>query len=154
MQLQEESLRNQIALGWVMELLVVVLTFVVMTIESILMDNGFWSLRMDPGDSLKWLVYKFGFYALMPIYIHVVHGRKSRFFRWVAVAAAILGFLFYVLHHLSHWQVGQRPDLSSHVLDVVLHLISLWVIFNSIRWARFPRQERLEERRGDERHES
>jgi hypothetical protein len=140
MQSSEESLRNQIALGWVMMLLVVVITFVFMTIASILMDNNFATLRMDPGDSIKWLVYLIGLYALMPVYVHLVHGMRTRVFRWAAVALAALSFVFFLLHHLSHWQIGQRPDLSSHVLDVVLHLISLWVIVSSVKWARFPRQ--------------
>ena len=139
MQPQEESLRNQIALGWVMELLILAFMFVFMVIDSIVADNSFMSIRMDPGPSTHWLVYLVGVYALMPIYVHLVHGLRPRVFRWLAVALATLGFLFFLLHHLAHWQAGQRPDLSSHAFDLVLHLISLWVIFNSIRWARFPR---------------
>jgi hypothetical protein len=139
MQSSEEGLRSQIALGWAMMLLVVIIMFLFATIESILMDNNFATLRMDPGDSLKWLVYLIGFYALMPVYVNVVHGLKTRLFRWAAVVVAVLGFLFFLLHHLSHWQIGQRPDLSSHVLDLTLHVISLWVIVNSVKWARFPR---------------
>jgi hypothetical protein len=139
MPLQEESLRQQIALGWVMELLIVVTMFVCMIIDSAMRDDNFASLRVDPGNSLKWLVFLIGLYALMPVYVNLVHGLRLRLFRWLAVALAVCGFLFFLLHHLAHWQMGQRPDLSSHALDLVLHLISLWVIVNSIRWARFPR---------------
>jgi hypothetical protein len=141
MQSREESLRNQIAQGWTLMLLVVAIMFIFQTIASVLMDNNFATLRMDPGESAKWLVYLLGAYALMPVYVHLVHEAKARLFRWVAVALAAAGFLFFLLHHLSHWEIGQRPDLSSHVLDIVLHLISLWVIVNSVRWARFPRPE-------------
>jgi hypothetical protein len=140
MQSQEESLRNQIALGWVMMLLTVIIMFEFMIIGSILMDNNFATIHMDPGESIKWMVYLIALYALMPVYVHVVHGMKSRLLRWGAVAVAGLGFFFFLLHHLSHWNIGQRPDFGSHVLDLVLHLISLWVIVNSVRWARFPRQ--------------
>jgi len=139
MQSPDESLRNQIALGWTMMLLVLAFVFEFMTIESILMDNNFATLRLDPGESTKWLVYLVALYALMPVYVHLVHGMSTRLFRWGAVALASLGFLFFLLHHLSHWQFGQRPDLSSHVLDLVLHLIGLWVVVNSVRWARIPR---------------
>jgi len=138
MQLQEESLRSQIALGWAMGLLILATMLQFMTVESILMDNNFRSLRFDPGrEGLKMIVYLIAFYALMPIYVHLVHGLRSRVYRWVAVGLAVLGFLFFLLHHLAHWIYGQRPDFSSHVLDLVLHLIGIWVIVNSIRWARF-----------------
>lgn len=139
MQSQEESLRNQIALGWVMALLVLAFMFVFMIIDSVVMDNNFMSLRVDPGQSTHWLVYLVGVYALMPIYVHLVHGMRSHALRWVAVALAVLGFLFFLLHHLAHWQAGQRPDLSSHAFDLVFHVISLWVVVNSVRWARFSR---------------
>jgi hypothetical protein len=139
MQTTEESLRNQIALGWVIELLLVVLMLVVMIIDSVMMDNNFFSLHADPGGSLSWMVYLFGVYALMPVYVHLVHGWKPRAGRWLAVVLAALALLFFLLHHLSHWQAGQRLTLSSHVLDVTLHLVGLWVLVSSIRWARSPR---------------
>jgi hypothetical protein len=84
-------------------------------------------------------VYVFAAYPVLPVYIHLVHGRKTRLFRWIAVALAALGFLFFLLHHLSHWTLGQRPDLSSHVLDLAIEVISLWVLVNSVKWARLPR---------------
>jgi hypothetical protein len=139
MQLQEESLRSQIALGWGLGLLILAIMLQFMTVDSILMDNNFRSLRFDPGrEGLKMIVYLIAFYALMPIYVHLVHGLRSRVYRWVGVGLAVLGFLFFLLHHLAHWIYGQRPDFASHVLDLVLHLIGLWVIVSSIRWARFP----------------
>jgi hypothetical protein len=137
MQLQQESLRSQIALGWVMQLIVLTIMLQFMTVESILMDNNFRSLRFDPGrEGLKMIVYLIALYALMPVYVHLVHGMKPRVYKWIAVGLAVLGFLFFLLHHLAHWTYGQRPDFSSHVLDLVLHLIGLWVIVNSVRWAR------------------
>ncbi|MBW8877598.1 MAG: hypothetical protein JF614_21745 [Acidobacteria bacterium] len=138
MQLKEESLRGQIALGWIMNLVVLAVMLLFMTIESILRDDNFMSLRIDPGQSIKWMAYLIAYYALMPIYIHGVQSLKPRAFRWVAVGLAVVGFLFFLLHHLAHWHAGQRPDFSSHVLDLVFHLIGLWVIFNSVQWARIP----------------
>jgi hypothetical protein len=135
----DESLRHQIALGWVIELLLVVLMLVVMIVDSVLMDNNFFSLRMDPGGSLSgWMVFLLGGYALMPVYVHLVHPLAWRGGRWLAVALSAAGFLFFLLHHLAHWQAGQRPTLSSHALDLTLHLVSIWVLATSIRWARRP----------------
>jgi hypothetical protein len=138
--MREESLRAQISLGWITNLLVgcVMLTF--MIIESVLADNDFRDLRIDPGvEGAKGsLVYLLAFYALMPVYVNLVNGIRSRIFRWIAVACAALGFVFFLLHHLSHWYFGARPDFTSHVLDLTLHTVGLWVLVNSVKWAKLP----------------
>jgi hypothetical protein len=85
------------------------------------------------------MTYILALYALMPVYVHLVHGLRVRLFRWIAVIPAVLGFSYLLLHHLSHWRVGQRPDFTSHVFDLVLHVVALWVIMNTIKWAKFPR---------------
>lgn len=134
----EETLRSRIALGWALELLVVAFVMIHMTIDSILADNDFLMLGVDPGPKgLKGLVYLVAIMALTPILVHWIHGVSLRALRWVPVAIAFLAFLFFVLHHLTHWHYGQRSSVSSNVLDVTIHLIGLWVIVNSIRWARF-----------------
>lgn len=141
MQSQEESLRHQIALGWVLKLLVEVIMLLFMTIASALQDNEFFALKVDPGQSIRWMVYLIAVSALMPIYVHSVHGLRLRLFRWLAVAVAAVSFVFFLLHHLGHWRAGQRPDLSSHVLDLVMEAVSLWIVVQSVRWARAPRVE-------------
>jgi hypothetical protein len=113
MQPQDESLRHQIALGWIMELLLMVIMLEFMTIASIIEDNNFKNLRMDPGEAIHWMVYLVAIFALMPIYVHLVHGVRTRIFRWIAFALAILIFLYFLLHHLAHWAAGQRPDAAS-----------------------------------------
>jgi hypothetical protein len=139
MQSKEDGLRTRIALGWTLELVLFAIMLLFSTIESILMDNGFATLRLDPGESIKWLVYIVAFYALMPIYVFSIHELRTRIGRWVAVGLAVVGFVYFLLHHLSHWQIGQRPTFSSHVLDLTFHALGIWVIASSIRWARFPR---------------
>jgi hypothetical protein len=139
-ELQDESLRNQIALGWAMSMLVWTIIFAAKTVESILQDDNFRTLRVDPGrQGLKGIVFVAAVYLLMPAYVHLVHGSKSRLYRWIGVVVAVVGFLFFFLPHMMHWVHGWRPDISSHVLDVVLDLLSFWVMVNSVRWARFPR---------------
>ena len=140
MAFEEESLRGRIALGWAINLILVTIMLLFMTIDSILMDDSFRALRMDPGrQGLRLLTYVLALYALMPVYVHLVHGLKTRLFRWIGVALACVGFVYFLLHHLSHWNFGQRPDFTSHVFDLVFHVVSLWVMFNSVRWAKFPR---------------
>lgn len=143
MDTREESLRSQIALGWIADMLV--LSFPIFSfqiIRSILTeaDRGFRTLRFDPGLSgMDILVWILGFYALMPVYVSIVTELRPRLFRWVAVAFAILNFGFNILHQFAHYNAGQKPNLSAHVPDITVHLIMLWVIVNSIRWARIPR---------------
>jgi len=141
MQSEEEGLRGQIALGWVMAAVVLAITLGFMIIESSLVDNNFLALRLDPGPSVKWLVLVFALQPLMGIYVHLVHGMRPRIFRWVAFGVAAVDFLFFLLHHLSHWVQGQRPDASSHVLDITLEIVLFWVVVSSLKWARFPRHE-------------
>ena len=137
---EEESLRGRIALGWVINLLLVTIALLFGTIDSILMDDAFRSLRIDPGTrGLVTLTYILSFYALMPVYIHLVHGIRFRLFRWIAVALSIFGFIYFLLHHLSHWRIGQRIGMTSNMFDLALHIVALWVIVNTIKWARFPR---------------
>jgi hypothetical protein len=141
MQLREESLRSQIALGWAINLAIMSIMLGFMILQSILTEaeSGFRSLHFDPGRSgAKWLVFVIALYALMPAYVSLVNGLRPRIFRWIAVALAAVGLVFFLLHHLSHWYFGQRPDFSSHVLDLTLHLIGLWVLVNSVRWAKLP----------------
>src|SRR4051794_15560055 len=119
MDTREESLRSQIALGWVADMLV--LNFPIFNfqiIRSLLTESerGFRTLRYDPGLSgMDILVWILGFYALMPVYVSIVNELRPRVFRWVAVALAILNFGFNILHHLAHYNAGQKPNLSAHI---------------------------------------
>jgi len=137
--MRETSLRAQIAVGWVTNLLILCMMFVFMITDSALADNGFRALHRDPGfRGLRMLVYMVPYYALMPIYIYWASNYRVRFLRWVAVTTAALGLVFFILHHLSHWHFGQRPDFNSNVLDLTLHGVGLWVLMNSIKWAKLP----------------
>lgn len=140
MQSREESLRNQIALGWTLAVLVIVLMLALMIIGSTLQDPNYLPLDKDPGRAgLRHLTWVLGFMALLPIYVHLVHGVRARIGRWIAAVLSIAGFFYFLLHHLAHWAYGQRPEPITHVLDVVLHVVLIWVIVNSFKWARAPR---------------
>ena len=137
MESRDESLRHRVAHGWTLLLLLQTAMLVFMIVHSVLMDNNFKSLKFDPGTSgLKLISFIFMLYAVMPVYVHLVHGRRSRIWRWVEAVLAMLGFFFLLLHHIAHWYYGQRPTLSSHALDLSIEIVGLWLIVSSIQWAR------------------
>lgn len=137
MNVREESLRNQIAIGWIGMLLVVVLMLVSMTIAGVYDNDGFKALHQDPGtDGLQMLQFMLGSYALMPVVVSLLGMVPMRAVRWLAVVYAILIMFYFTLHHASHAVHGERPTTSSHMLDIAHHALALWVVINSIRWAR------------------
>jgi hypothetical protein len=135
----EETLRTQVALGWVLALLVVGWMFSVMITQSALAGDGFRELHHDPGlRGLPEVIWTVPFYALMPIYVYLVSGFRTRVLRWVAVGHAGLRFAFWILHHIWHVYRKTRPDFTSHAIDITLHLVNLWVLVKSIQWAKLP----------------
>jgi hypothetical protein len=51
----------------------------------------------------------------------------------VAIAALLL--LLTVAHEWGHWRAGERPDFSSHVIDLMHATTLLWVLVNACRWS-------------------
>ncbi len=138
--MKEESLRIQIALGAITALLVLCMMLAFMITQSALAGNDFQALQRDPGTrGIRMLVYMVPYYALIPVYVYCFGAFKLRVFRWFMVAVAVLGLVFWLLHHLSHWWFGSRPDFNSHVMDLTLHIVGLWLLVSAIRWAKFPR---------------
>lgn len=135
--IREESLRTQIALAAITALLTLCWMLVFMITESALADNGFHALHGDPG-RVSSIIFIVPLYALIPVYVYLVGNLRPRVFRWILVALAGLAFVFWILHHLSHWQFGQRPTFGSHIVDLTLHVVGLWMLVNSIKWAKLP----------------
>jgi|SRR5450631_383129 hypothetical protein len=147
---REQSLLAQIGLGWITNLLIMGLMLVFMIIQSVLEKNNFRLLWRDPGfEGLRFLIAMVPCYALMPPFMYLVSGIRWRPLRWMAVVAAALALIVFLLHHLSHWYFGERPDLNSHLQDITLHLVGLWVLVNTIKWARLPFPERAREKTAD-----
>lgn len=132
-----DNMRNQIALGWVSLLLVLVIMLLFMIVQSAFDNDGFSALRSDPGRAgLRTMTYAVGIYALMPTVTYLLDAARPRALRWLMPAFVTANILFMLMHHLSHWHAGQRPNFNTHFLDLVYHLIGLWVLYCSIRWAR------------------
>lgn len=133
----KEIYPTRIAIGWLSLLLLLVVMLVFMIVFSALDNDEFASLRRDPGrGGLRMMTYVVGIYALMPILVQIVDRWRMAAARWIMVAAAAGNIMFMLMHHLSHWHGGDRPNFNSHVLDLAIHAVGLWVLYNSIRWAR------------------
>jgi uncharacterized BrkB/YihY/UPF0761 family membrane protein len=136
---RDPNVMMQVVVGWVLTLLLIVLMLVVMVIQSILANDDNFALKVDPGESIRWMVWKFALYGVLPILVTWIDRWRTRLGRWVLVGAAASSFVFYLLHHLAHWQYGQRPNLASHAIDLAIEVVGLWLLASSIRWARTPR---------------
>jgi hypothetical protein len=136
---KNDTLAWQISIGWVTMLALLAIMVVLSILESIYMKNDFGNLWADPGPKgIKSMVFVVAVYALMPVYVSITEPRGSRGYAYLAVAFAFIALFFFVMHHIAHWYYGQRNDLSSHVLDVTHHIVAIWVIINSLKWARRP----------------
>lgn len=128
---------TRIALGWLTILLLLQVTLAMLTVFSAFDNDGFAVLRRDPGQiGLRQLSYLVAAYALMPILVYTIDSMRMTVLRWLMVAFAGMNFIYVLLHHLSHWQIGERPTFGSHVIDLAIDAVSLWLIYNSVRWAR------------------
>lgn len=128
---------TRIALGWLTIMFLMLVMLVTMIVYSAFDNDGFTMLRRDPSRvGLRQLSYLVAGYSLMPMLVYAIDGMRFAFLRWLMVAFASANFFYLALHHLSHWVAGERPTLGSHALDIALDVVSLWLIYNSVRWAR------------------
>jgi hypothetical protein len=137
MQSKEDILRIKISMGWLSMLAVVIVMLVCMIYASIFEGNAFKALYRDPSPTgIVSLQALLAVYALMPLFVYVIGGIRLRALRWLPGIFAILMLLYFGLHHAGHTYSGDRPTVVSHLLDVAHHLLAIWVVVNSIRWAK------------------
>jgi hypothetical protein len=135
--MNQSQYAHRIALGWVSLLTLLLVMLMTMIVFSALDDDGFSALRKDPGrGGIRAMSYVVAVYALMPIFVYIADKFRSAIVRWALTAVAASSFFFLILHHLSHWHGGDRPNFNSHVIDIAIHAVGLWLVYNSARWAR------------------
>lgn len=136
---RETSLPTQVAVGWTLILLVKTFSFSAGILFSILANDSYEILSVDPGiRAARAFLYVFWLLSLMPVFVMLSTRTEARFPRWIGVALVSALLFLTALHHGSHWHNGDRPDFNSHVIDLMNYGVGLWVLFNSIRWARAP----------------
>jgi hypothetical protein len=139
MQHSEESLRQQIALGWIACLVVLVLTLQSMTLDGLFTDEGLFGLRFHPGPrGLVFLEVVSTIHVLLAILVFAIKP-EWRIVKWLFVAVAGLMFSMFMMHYLSHWVYGQLRTPRAHLLHVEHHVVMGWTLYKTVTWARVPR---------------
>jgi hypothetical protein len=128
---------TRIALGWLTIMILLLVSLVTTIVFSAFDNDSFTLLRRDPGRiGLRQMSYLVSIYALMPMLAYAIDRTRFAAARWLLVAFASANCFYLLLHHLSHWQLGERPTFGSHVVDLAISAVGLWLIYNSVRWAR------------------
>lgn len=130
---ENKQLRELVAIGWIMMLMVIVLMFIIdLSKSAIYTDFSKWA--SDPGyGGLKALIVVLTIYLFMPMLIRTVN---ARWFRWTVVVLTIFFTLFFIAHQISHMLAGDKPMSIFHVLDFSHHVLGIWTASLAVIWAR------------------
>jgi len=133
-QQEERYMATQVAIAWVLLLLVKVFSFSAAILFSIYENNGFQSLAGDPGpQAARAFLYVFWVISVMPIYVFAV-AKRSKPWRLPSLILGTLFLLFGLFHHWRHWSDGERQSFTSNVIDFMNHGVALWLVFASALW--------------------
>ena len=129
----DDAFRGRVAQGWI----AMFLCFACMFLMALVRDavgNDFSRWAADPGNlGLRVVSVLMTIYIFMPMLVRNVRGH---WFRWVAVGiAAFIGF-FILAHQVAHALTQSRPFDIVHIFDFSHHLLTLWVVTLTVRWAR------------------
>lgn len=135
-----DDLRNRIALGWISMLFCAFGGFLADLIKSAVY-NDFSKWATDPGPvGMQIVSTVIVIYIAMPLVIRSV---SAVWFRWTLVGLTVFFALFFVAHQVAHAVSGTRPFDIVHVFDFAHHVIAIWQIVLTARWARAEAEEPL-----------
>lgn len=127
-----DDLRSRIAQGWTAMLLAFVCMFLGDLVKSAI-TNDFSKWATDPGPlGLRVVSVVMTIYIVVPMLVRNV---RARWYRWVAVAQAAVIGMFILAHQVAHALNGSRPFDINHIFDFTHHVLAIWVIVLSVRWA-------------------
>lgn len=134
---QSDYFATQVVIGWVAFLLVTVASLVCAIVFSAYDSNNFAALFDDPGPAeLRGIRYVVFFIVLIPIYVSVFAQTTIRPLRWLPIVLAACVLFWGGMHHLSHVVHGDMPTLGSNMIKFAQHAVMLWILWNSLCWAR------------------
>jgi hypothetical protein len=135
---KDDYLCTQIVHAWI-GMFIVFASMLLMQVLQLLIDDNVEMLYLDPGISgMKVLISIEAFYAMMMVLTHLVHPvAKLRPLRWLLMVAGLLTWMYFITHHAGHYTQNERPDFFSNVLDLTHHVLGLWLVITSVRWARY-----------------
>ncbi|MDB5815274.1 MAG: hypothetical protein JWN23_2391 [Rhodocyclales bacterium] len=133
-----DSLRSRIAQAWTAMFFCVTCGFLNDLILSAA-TNDFSKWEFDPGTfGLKMVSVVMTIYIFMPILIRNIN---AHWFRWFCLVATVFFGLFFVAHQVAHALTNTRPFNIIHIFDFAHHILVVWTIVLTARWARQARPD-------------
>jgi hypothetical protein len=134
---ESRYLATRVAVGWVLFLLVKVFAFSSAILFSIYANDGHQALFLEPGpDAARAARYVFGLVSIVPIYVFVVAGVRSSWWRWPVVLMGTALLLVSLLHHWGHWAHGELGGPGAHIVHLMATGAAAWLVYSAIAWAR------------------
>lgn len=128
-----DDLRNRIALGWISMLFCAIGGFMADLIKSAV-SNDFSKWSSDPGPiGLQIVSTVIVIYIAMPL---IIRSASAVWFRWTLVGLTVFFALFFLAHQVAHAVSGTRPFDIVHAFDFAHHVIAIWQVVLTARWAR------------------
>ncbi len=130
---RSEQLRSLVAHGWTAMFLVflanLVMDLVRVTIEG---SAAPWAAHMGM-QGVKFILAIMAVYAAMPVLVRTF---SARWFRYAMVGLTVFMSLFVGAHEASHLVAADKPFGLLHTLDLMHHVLGIWVAVAAVMWAR------------------
>ena len=132
---RSEHWRSIVAQGWTIMFMVFLANIVMDIVRNTVMNSSTqWANHLGM-TGVKFVTVIMAIYAVMPVLIRTL---SVRWFRYVVVACTALITLFVAAHEVSHLVAADKPFGVLHILDILHHVLGIWVIVATVMWIRQP----------------
>ena len=130
---KSEYFRGIVAQGWT-AMFLVFLANIVMDLVRITVQGSTvaWAEHLGM-TGVKFILVVMAVYALMPLLVRTI---SKSWFRHATVALTIFMSLFVGAHEVTHLTAGDKPFGLLHTLDLLHHVLGLWVVAAAVMWVR------------------
>lgn len=129
----DQWLTDILAQGWVLMFILFVANMVLdMTRCAVQGDCTVWTKHLGAmGVSMVTVIM--AIYAAMPLLIRTF---SHPVFKVAVSAITVFITLFYMAHEATHLRAGDKPFGVFHTLDILHHVIGVWMVAVSVMWVR------------------
>lgn len=130
---KEPAYQQSLALGWMAMAVLMVMTMVAPLVHSAI-QTDFSEYAYHPGpNGLDAYCVAISVYVGMAV---LTQRLDFIWLRWLNVALFLSVTLFELLHQVMHFRNGMVHGLMLQVMDIVHHLIGIWMVALAYRWLR------------------